>query len=320
MTTRTRAAGVLTALTMTVLLAACSSSDSAGDSGADSGASSFDNGSGGGSAGDTGSMLAEAPSAASRDAAGNDDTSSSSGPAGTPQMERAVISSGTVSLSSTDVAETRQQVQRIVDAQGGDVTEESSETDDDGDTSYSRFVVRVPSPKFSEAMSALEDVAGVVASNRGSEDVTTQVIDNDVRVRAQEASLKRVELLLAEATSLKNLIWIESQLTTRQAELDSLKSQQSWLTDQTSLSTITVDISKKEAKVAEKKDDDEPAGFLAGLRGGMDALGGAFAAFATILGALLPFAVVALVIGLPVWMLVRRRRPTAAPAAPAETA
>ena len=319
MTTRTRAAGVLTALTMTVLLAACSSSDSAGDSGADSATSSFDNGSGGGSAGDTGSMLAEAPSAASRDAAGNDDTSSSSGP-GTPQMERAVISSGTVSLSSTDVAETRQQVQRIVDAQGGDVTEESSETDDDGDTSYSRFVVRVPSPNFSEAMSALEDVAGVVASNRGSEDVTTQVIDNDVRVRAQEASLKRVELLLAEATSLKNLIWIESQLTTRQAELDSLKSQQSWLTDQTSLSTITVDISKKEAKVAEKKDDDEPAGFLAGLRGGMDALGGAFAAFATILGALLPFAVVALVIGLPVWMLVRRRRPTAAPAAPAETA
>ena len=319
MTTRTRAAGVLTALTMTVLLAACSSSDSAGDSGADSATSSFDNGSGGGSAGDTGSMLAEAPSAASRDAAGNDDTSSSSGP-GTPQMERAVISSGTVSLSSKDVAETRQQVQRIVDAQGGDVTEESSETDDDGDTSYSRFVVRVPSPKFSEAMSALEDVEGVVASNRGSEDVTTQVIDNDVRVRAQEASLKRVELLLAEATSLKNLIWIESQLTTRQAELDSLKSQQSWLSDQTSLSTITVDISKKEAKVAEKKDDDEPAGFLAGLRGGMDALGGAFAAFATILGALLPFAVVALVIGLPVWMLVRRRRPTAAPAAPAETA
>ena len=106
MTTRTRAAGLLTALTMTVLLAACSSSDSAGDSGADSGSSSFDNGSGGGSAGDTGSMLAEAPSAASRDAAGNDDTSSSSGPAGTPQMERSVISSGTVSLTSTDVAET----------------------------------------------------------------------------------------------------------------------------------------------------------------------------------------------------------------------
>ena len=235
-------------------------------------------------------------------------------------MERAVISSGTVSLSSKDVAETRQQVQRIVDAQGGDITEESTETDDEGDSSYSRFVIRVPSPKFSEAMSALEEVDGVVASNRGSEDVTTQVIDNDVRVRAQEASLKRVELLLAEAKSLKNLIWIESQLTTRQAELDSLKSQQSWLTDQTSLSTITVDISKKQAKVVEKKkDDDEPAGFLDGLRGGMKALGGTFAAVALIVGALLPFAIVALVVGVPIWLVVRRRRSERPLPAPAET-
>ena len=219
-----------------------------------------------------------------------------------------MISSGTVSLSSKDVAGTRQEVQRIVDAQGGDVTEENTETDEDGEASYSRFVVRVPSAKFSAAMSALEAVDGVVASNRGSEDVTTQVIDNDVRVRAQEASLKRVELLLAEATSLKNLIWIESQLTTRQAELDSLKSQQSWLTDQTSLSTITVDISAKQDKVVTKEKDDEPAGFLTGLSGGMKALTGTLVALATVLGALLPFAVLALVVGLPAWLVVRRRR------------
>lgn len=229
-----------------------------------------------------------------------------------------MISSGTVSLSSKDVAGTRQQVQRIVDAQGGDVTEESTETDEAGETSYARFVIRVPSAAFGEAMTALEQLDGVVASNRGSEDVTTQVIDNDVRVRAQEASLKRVEMLLAQATSLKNLIWIESQLTTRQAELDSLKSQQAWLTDQTSLSTITVDISVKAANAVAKKKDETPAGFLAGLSGGMKALTSTLAALATIIGALLPFAVVALVLGVPAWLVVRRRRsarPLPAPAA-----
>lgn len=313
MTTHTRAAGLLTALTMTAVLAACSSSD-----GSDAGGS------------DAASLNESADGGTSREFAAAEDsaTSSSSGSAPaagsgaraatTPQMERAVISSGTVSLSSKDVSGTRQEVQRIVDAQGGDVTEENTETDEDGDASYSRFVIRVPSAKFSAAMSALEAVEGVVASNRGSEDVTTQVIDNDVRVRAQEASLKRVELLLAEATSLKNLIWIESQLTTRQAELDSLKSQQSWLTDQTSLSTITVDISKKQAEVVQEKKEDEPAGFLTGLSGGMKALTGTLVALATVLGALLPFAVLALVIGLPVWLVVRRRRGERVPA-PAET-
>ena len=311
MSTRTRAAGLLTALTMTALLAACSSTGSSDAGGADV-ASPNESADGGASR-----EFAAAEDSATSSSSGSAPASPGAKAATTPRMERAVISSGTVSLASKDVAEARQAVQRIVDAQGGDVTEENTETDEDGDTSYSRFVIRVPSAKFSAAMSALEAVDGVVASNRGSEDVTTQVIDNDVRVRAQEASLKRVELLLAEATSLKNLIWIESQLTTRQAELDSLKSQQSWLTDQTSLSTITVDISKK-AEVVQEKEDDEPAGFLTGLSGGMKALTGTLVALATVLGALLPFAVLALVIGLPVWMVVRRRRGERVPA-PAET-
>ncbi|RYC10418.1 DUF4349 domain-containing protein [Nocardioides zhouii] len=315
MTTRTRAAGVLTAFTMTVFLAACSSG--ASDGGGDASSEAMNDLSAGDSGGATSREFAAAEDATSSLSESGSGSAPASGSgakvATTPQMERAVIFSGTVSLSSKDVTETRQEVQRIVDAQGGDVTEENTETDEDGDTSYSRFVIRVPSAKFSAAMSALEAVDGVVASNRGSEDVTTQVIDNDVRVRAQEASLKRVELLLAEATSLKNLIWIESQLTTRQAELDSLKSQQSWLTDQTSLSTITVDISAKHTKAVEKKKDD-PAGFLTGLSGGMKALSGTLLALATVLGALLPFAVLALVIGLPAWLVVRRRRATPAQA------
>ena len=152
------------------------------------------------------------------------------------------------------------------------------------------------------------------SSNRGSEDVTTQVIDNDVRVRAQEASLKRVETLLARADSLKDIIWIESQLTQRQGELDSLKSQQAWLTDQTSLSTITVDIT---AKAAQPKDEEsDEAGFLAGLKGGWSALAGTATLIATVAGALLPFAVVALLLGAPAWLLLRRarsRRRTAVP-------
>lgn len=322
MSPRTRAAGILTAITMTALMAACSTNGSDDDS-ADSGTSEIS--SDGGGADSAGKV--EAPDASSRDfgdtsasgAASEADggSDSSSGPGATPQMERAIIASGAISLTSKDVGETRREVQRIVDAQGGDVTEENTETDEDGETSYARLVIRVPSSKFSASMEALEQAGVLRSSTRGSDDVTTEVIDTGVRVRAQEASLKRVELLLAEARSLKDIIWIESQLTSRQAELDSLKSQQSWLKDQTSLSTITVDISTQPAKAREKKDDDTPAGFVAGLEGGMKAMGAAFVALATILGALLPFALVALVLGVPIWWVSRRRKVTRpAPAGP----
>jgi len=244
---------------------------------------------------------------------------SASSPARPPAFERHVISNGTVSLVSDDVAQARRDVQRIVDAQQGTISEENTETDDEGTATYSRLVIRVPSSSFAATMLALEKAAEVRTSHISSEDVTTQVIDTDVRVRAQEGSLRRVEQLLARASSLKEIIWIESQLTSRQAELDSLKSQQAWLSDQTSDSTITIDIERKQAPEADKKKDGDDAGFLAGLKGGMKALGGFATAMATIVGALLPFAIVLAIFGLPLWMLVRRsarRRPPKQPATP----
>ena len=315
MTTRTRAAGILTAITMTALMAACSADDGGSDAMSSESQSSESQSSGSqssdGGAADS-ATGAEAPGVVDRGAGADSD----SGSAATPATERSIIATGAVSLTSKDVGETRREVQRIVDAEGGDITEENTETDDEGEASYSRLVIRVPSSAFGPAMVALEKAGELRSSTRGADDVTTQVIDTGVRVRAQEASLKRVELLLAEAKTLKDIIWIESQLTNRQAELDSLKSQQSWLADQTSLSTITVDISTPSVdEVVEEDTDDSPAGFLAGLRGGTQALGATFAVVTTLLGALLPFAVVALVLGLPVWLVVRRRRSAAAPPA-----
>jgi hypothetical protein len=310
--TRSRTAGLLTALTMTALLAACSSgaSDSGGDAVSGEASSETSSDSAGSSAGSS----ADTSSGADRSTSQSDESGAADGRT-TPEMQRSVISSGTVSLAGEDVRETRHDVQRVVDAQGGEITDETTDTDSEGDTSYVRMVVRVPSAKFGETMSALEQVGVLRSSGRGSEDVTTQVIDNGARVRAQEASLRRVELLLADARDLKDVIWIESQLTGRQAELDSLKSQRSWLADQTSLSTITVDISAQQV-VEDEPEEERPTGFLAGLDGGSKALGAVVTVLSTVLGALLPFAAVALVLGLPVWLVVRRRRP-AAPRTPA---
>ena len=42
--------------------------------------------------------------------------------------------------------------------------------------------------RFAEAMDALAELGKVEQQSRKSEDVTTQVIDNDARVRAQRSS------------------------------------------------------------------------------------------------------------------------------------
>jgi hypothetical protein len=122
-------------------------------------------------------------------------------------------------------------------------------------------------------------------------------------VRAAERSIRQIEALLGRAGELRDVIAIESELARRQAELDSLKSQQAWLADQTSLSTITVHLSREGAPPAQ--DDDR--GFLVGLEDGWDAMKGATALLLTVVGAVLPFAVLLALLGVPLWLVVRRR-------------
>ena len=158
-----------------------------------------------------------------------------------------MISTGVVSLRSDDATGSRADVLKIVDVHGGQVTDEETSTDSEGRVRMSRMVVRVPVADFYETVDALEKVAELESSNKSSENVSLQVIDNQVRIRAQERSLRRIEVLLDRAETMRDIVSIESELTRRQAELDSLKSQQAYLADQTSLSTITVYLEQKAA-------------------------------------------------------------------------
>jgi hypothetical protein len=125
------------------------------------------------------------------------------------------------------------------------------------------------------------------------------------RVRAAERSIRQLERLLDRATQLSDIITIENDLARRQADLDSLKAQQAWLEDQTSLSTVNVYLSRPTHGRPERH---EARGFLAGLEDGWAAMKGAGLVTLTVLGATLPFLVLLALVGVPVWMLVRRRR------------
>lgn len=220
-------------------------------------------------------------------------------------QQRAIISKGAVMLKSDDVAKARFDAQKVADQFGGEITDEQSDTDEDGELATVRLVVRVPSPDFAKALTAFEEVGELAYSRSSSEDVTTQVIDVEVRISAQRRSIARIETLLDRARNLRDIVLIEGELTRRQAELDSLEQQSAFLEDQTSLSTITVNLERTEEKVTE----DDDSGFLAGLAAGWDGLTSLTVGLATLVGVLLPFALVLLALGLAGLPVVRRLRP-----------
>lgn len=245
---------------------------------------------------------------------------SSNGPEAPPLREPAVIQVGTMTVQSDDVAQARFDLDKVVDSYGGTIADEKTTATTEGEVRLSRVVLRIPSQDFDQAMLDLAELGKVTASTRKAQDVTAEVIDTEARIRAQEQSLQRVEVLFTRAQSIRDIVAIEAQLSRRQSDLDSLKGQLAYLKDQTTLSTITVYLEQApdEPTPVEKQEKEDDTAFVAGLKSGWDALSELGAGLATVSGALLPFAVLALVLGVPASVFGRRilarhplRRPTA---------
>jgi hypothetical protein len=310
---RTRLTGLLAALTLLgVTVAGCSSSDddapnATSDSAVDEPRT------------DAGGDQDSAARGAAVDGLSAFDAAANNASVGGPEevAPRSVISTGNVALRSPDVGEARFEVQKVVDHYRGEISEEQTDTDDEGVVRRSRLVVRIPTADFAEAMADLEETADLISSDTVTDDVTTKVIDIQVRLRVQRRSIARVETLLDRAQSIRDIIAIESQLSRRQAVLGSLERRQAYLADQTTMSTITVSLERTEEKtVVAKKKEKDTTGFVPGLKAGWDGLTTLAVGVATVAGALLPFAVVLLVLLVPGWPLVRRLRRRRAPLAP----
>lgn len=250
--------------------------------------------------------IAEAPRAGEAEADGAADGAAqvqSAPVADIALTQEKVVSTGTVSLSSRYPDRAVREVQQIVDEHSGQIGNERTETSPQGEIEWARLVVRVPTAEFDETIGDLKQVGRLESSTRKSAVVTDQYVDLESRVRAQQRSLKRVEVLYSRASSIKDIMAIESEVATRQAALDSLTGQLRVLEDQTSLSTITVHISERTRAEPVQRDQ---AGFLAGLSNGWSGLVGVLVGLATVAGTVLPFALVLLPLALVVWLIGRR--------------
>ena len=226
-------------------------------------------------------------------------------------INRSVIATAQLRLSSKRLPDARQDAINLATGLHGFVADEQSRSDAHGKLDRVDLTLRVPAASFERALDGLAALGTVRERQQSVEDVTTQVIDNDARVRAQRASVANIRRLLARATTIAEIMSIEEQLAQRQAALDSLEQQQKWLADQTSMSTVQLTLVRPAAAK-----ETHHAGFLGGLEDGWHALGRSAVALGTALGAALPFAVLLALVGGPAWAVLRRRR--AVPSPPAE--
>jgi hypothetical protein len=180
-------------------------------------------------------------------------------------------------------------------------------------TTYGEITISVPSTKLDSVVADLGRVGIVIRSTSSSEDVGSQIVDTQSRLETMRVSVDRVRGYLADAKDLTQTVAMEAELTRREADLEALEAQLASLKGSVARSPIQVSLTTQPDVIVPKKAAD--TGFLAGLRSGWAAFSGSVTVVLTVVGAVVPFAVLVALVGLPLWWVVRRRRP--APVAPA---
>jgi hypothetical protein len=207
--------------------------------------------------------------------------------------ERAIIYTGSITVRVEDVDAAARQATSVATGAGGFVGGDKRTSDDD--SSYASLTLRVPADRFGTVVDALAGLGDEEARQVDTDDVTEEVVDLDARIATQRARVDSGRRLLAEAKSLSDLVMLERELATREADLAALEAKKRRLADLTALSTITLELLGPQARVEE-----DEIGFLAGLRAGWRAFVASLEVLVTVLGALLPWL---LAIGIPVTLV-----------------
>lgn len=237
------------------------------------------------------------------------------GTTATVPTDRQVVRTGYVSMRVEDVPKATFDVHALVAKRKGLVTTEDAQRN--GDSSYANITAQIPAADLDAFVADVSKLGTVDSVSITAQDVTTQVVDLDARIAALETSIDRLTELLAAASRIEDLLSIETQLSQRQAELDSLKAQRTYLGDQVAMSTITVSLSP----ITEVAEVDAP-GFWSGLQSGWAAFVSLVMIAITAVGFFLPFlivlAVIAVLVAIVLVRTTRRNRqqvtPTTVPA------
>jgi uncharacterized tellurite resistance protein B-like protein len=239
-------------------------------------------------------------------AAGGAGAASQGQPASVDQRE--VVRTAQISVEVDDVYRAAGKAREIAARFHGFVSDEKA-----GDDSAT-VELRVEADQLDAALTALAELGPkVLGRGQQAQDVTDQVVDVKARLDSQRASVERVRALLGKATTIGEIVQIESELTRRQADLESLERRSAALANQVELATVSATLSKPGTTIADRADG---TGFLDGLSAGWRVFLASAQVLLTILGALLPF-LIALAIPAAVIVLVRRRRAPAPSPPPA---
>jgi hypothetical protein len=186
-----------------------------------------------------------APDAAAVPSGGRAPARASAAPLQLVDLGNRIVRKATLSLEvgNGKLNDTIGRATTIVSGRQGIYVGSSTEVPDNG-PAHGQVSFRVPVDAFEATLRDLKGLGRYRGEHSSSEDVTTQYIDLNGQLAAWRAQEKVYLRLLGQAKSIADVISIQNQFQSVQSNINRLQGQVDFLRDQSSFSTIELDLAE----------------------------------------------------------------------------
>ncbi len=162
-------------------------------------------------------------------------------------LTRKLIREAWLTLMVQDVPKVAHQIRQIAEQLDGYVVNASQSREPEGEWS-AELVLRVPSERYHEALSKLQQLGRVEDLREQVQDVTEEFVDLEARLRNLKRSEQHLLELLKRTGKVSDLLQVERELSERRSEIERIEGRLRYLTHQTTFSTIHVTLKEFRAR------------------------------------------------------------------------
>lgn len=234
------------------------------------------------------------------------------------QPDLLIIKNGTLVLQVTGIDAALAAATQQITALGGYAS--GSERFGEKESDQATITFRIPAARWDDALAGLRSLATKILGERTStEDVTAQVVDLGARIKNLQATELALQGIMTRATEIKDVLSVQAELTTVRGQIEQLTAQKTNLEGLAAFSTLSVTFSLKPDPVLAETEQFDPESVVdqasASLVSILQGLATAGIWFAIVWLPIL--LVLAIVVGVGLFIARRIRRPSDLPAAPA---
>jgi hypothetical protein len=165
-------------------------------------------------------------------------------------VERIVIKNADLAIVVPDVNARMKDIQIMAEQMGGFVVSSNlykSYTNNNVQVPEAQIVIRVPAAKLDDALAQIKkDAVDVQSENVSGQDVTSEYVDLQSRLKNLEDAEAQLNDILKKATDTTDVVTIFNQLVSYREQIEVIKGQIKYYDESASLSAITVRIIAEE--------------------------------------------------------------------------